>query len=191
MKPRCLVLMAVVLAAGVPAALAQAPPAPPPLKLPSGIKVRVWTDSLPNQRIEGTLLSADSSAVTLIPKGSQPLLGGEMRLPAADVTRLDVALEKKRHWWQGALIGAAVGAALAFTDDVDPVLCEFNENVLCSRGEAILTYGLGSAVIGGVVGALIKTDRWTPVALDAFGPPPPPPVREGRAPLSVGVTFRF
>jgi hypothetical protein len=84
-----------------------------------------------------------------------------------------------------------VGVALAFTDDVDPVLCEVNENVLCSRSEAILTYGLGSLVIGGVVGALIKTDQWTPVALDAFGPPPLPPVRESRAPLSFRVSFRF
>jgi hypothetical protein len=191
MKPRCLALMAVVLAAGAPAARAQAPPAPPPLKLPAGVKVRVWTYSLPDERIEGTLLSADATAVTLVPKGSQPLLGGEMRLPAPDVTRLDVALGKKRHWWQGALIGAAVGAALAFTDDVDPVLCEVNENVLCSRGEAVLVYGLTSTAIGAGVGALIKTDRWTPVALDAFGPPSPPVLRESRAPFSVKVTFRF
>jgi len=191
MKPRCLALTAVVLATAVPAALAQAPPAPPPLKLPSGIRVRVWTYSMGGQRIEGTLLSADSNAVALIPKGSQPLMAGEMRLPAADVTRLDVALEKKRHWWQGALIGAAVGAALAFTDDVDPVLCEVNENVLCSRGEAILVYGLTSTAMGAGIGALIKTDRWTPVALDAFGPPSPPILHESRAPISVKVTFRF
>jgi hypothetical protein len=102
-----------------------------------------------------------------------------------------VALEKKRHWWQGALIGAAVGAALALTDDVDPVLCEVNENVLCSRGEAILVYGLGSTATGAGIGVPIKTDRWTPVALDAFGPPSPPLLRESRAALSVKVTFRF
>jgi hypothetical protein len=191
MKPRCLALVIVVLAAGVPVALAQAPPVPPPLKLPAGVRVRVWTHSLPNHRIEGTLLSADSTAVALVPKSGQPLLGGEMRLPAPDVTRLDVALEKKGHWWQGALIGAAVGAALAFTDDVDPVLCEVNENVLCSRGEAVLVYGLTSTAMGAGIGALIKTDRWTPVALDAFGPPSPPLVRESRAPLSVKLTFRF
>jgi len=191
MKPRCLVLTAVVLAAGVPAALAQAPPAPPPLKLPAGLRARVWTNSFAGQRIEGTLVSADANGVTLLPKGSPPLLGGEMRLPASDVTRLDVALEKKRHWWQGALIGAAVGAALAFTDDVDPVLCEVNENVLCSRGEAILVYGLTSTALGAGIGALIKTDRWTPVALDAFGPPSPPLLRESRAPFSLGVTLRF
>lgn len=191
MKLRRLVLTAAVLVAGAPAALAQAPAAPPPLKLPAGIKVRVWTYSMGGQRIEGTLLSADASAVTLIPKGGQPLLTAEMRLPASDVTRLDVALDKKRHWLEGALIGAALGVALALTDDVDPVLCEVNENVLCSRGEAFLVYGVTSTAIGAGIGAFIKTDRWTPVALDAFGPPSPPVARSSRAPVSVGVSFRF
>lgn len=191
MKLRSLALVSAVLAAGAPVALAQAPPVPPPLKLPVGVRVRVSTYSLPGQRIEGTLLSADSSAVTLVPKSSQPLVAGEMKLPAADVTRMDVALEKKGHWWQGALIGAALGVVFALTEDVDPVLCEVNENVLCSRGEAFLVYGVTTTALGAGVGALIKTDRWTPVALDAFGPPPPPPVRESRSPLSVKVTFRF
>ncbi len=190
MTRRCLSLVAVVFGTGVPAVVAQAPE-PPPLSLPAGVRVRVWTFSLAGQRIEGTLLSADATGVTLVPKSSHALATGEMRLPAGDVTRLDVALERKSHWWQGALVGAAVGAAFAFTDDVDPVLCEVNENVLCSRGDAILTYGLGSMAIGTVVGALIKTNQWTPVALDAFGPPPARPVRESRAPLCFQVSFRF
>ncbi|HSD29163.1 MAG TPA: hypothetical protein VLL75_17815 [Vicinamibacteria bacterium] len=187
MKPRCLALFLAVLGTGAPPAFAQAHPAPPPLRLPSGVRVRVWTHSLPGQRIEGTLLRADSGAVTLVPRSDQPLVGGELKLPAADVTRLDVTLGKKRHWWQGAVIGAALGLAVALTDDVDPVLCKVNENVLCSRGEALLVYGLTSTAIGAGVGALIKTDRWTPVALDALGPP----VREARGPLSVKLTFRF
>jgi len=187
MKPRCLALFLAVLGTGAPVALAQTAPAPPPLKLPPGIRVRVWTYSLPGERIEGTLRSADSGAVRLVPKSDQPLLAEEMTLPAADVTRMDVALGKKRHWWQGAVIGAALGLAMAFTDDVDPVLCEVNENVLCSRGEALAVYGLTSTALGAGIGALIKTDRWTPVALDTLGPP----VRETRAPLSVKLTFRF
>ncbi len=149
--------------------------------------MRVRTYSLPNQVIEGTLLSADSGAVRLVPKTEQPLLGSEMKLPAADLTRMDVALGKKSHWWQGALVGAALGRAMAFTDDVDPVLCKTNENVLCSRGEALAVYGLTSTAIGAGVGALIRTDRWTPVALDTLGPP----AREARGPLSFKVTFRF
>ena len=85
MKLRCLAADGVV-AAGGPAALAQAPPAPPPLKLPAGIKVRVWTYSMGGQRIEGTLLSADSSAVNsprepgpVLRQGDLPLLRCPMR----------------------------------------------------------------------------------------------------------------
>jgi hypothetical protein len=192
MRPVSLALAALALLTGVGPAAAQAPPAPPPLKLPTGIRVRVWTRSLPNQRIEGTLLGADSTAVTLVPKGTHPLATGEMRLPAIDVTRLDVALERKSHWWQGALIGAAAGALLVgLSSDVDPVLCEVNTDVLCSRGEAFAYGAGGGALIGVVIGALVKTDQWTPVALDALGPAFPPPVRESRAPLSFRVRFRL
>ena len=198
MKPRCLTLMAMltVLLGDAYAAAAQVPPAPPgppappPLKLPAGVRVRVCTYSLAGERIDGTLVGTDATSITLVPKGSHPLVPSEMKLPAGDVTRLDVALGRKSHWWQGAVVGALLGAALAFTDDVDPALCKVNENVLCSRGDAILTYGLGSVAVGTVVGALIKTDRWTPVALDALGPPPAKPVRESRA-LSFRLSFRF
>ncbi len=100
---------------------------------------------------------------------------------------MDVALGKKNHWWQGAVIGAVVGLAMAFTDDVDPVLCRSNEDVLCSRGEALAVYGLTSTGLGAGIGALIKTDRWTPVALDTLGPP----VREARGPFAVKLSFRF
>ncbi len=187
MQARSLALFLAFLGTGAPVALAEDPAAPPPLRLPAGVRVRVWSYSLPGQRVDGTLLGADSSAVTLVPKSDQPLLTGELKLPAAEVTRLDVTLGKKRHWWQGAVIGAALGLAMAFTDDVDPVLCEVNENVLCSRGEALVLYGLTSTGLAAGIGALIKTDRWSPVALDALGPP----AREARGPLAVKLTFRF
>jgi hypothetical protein len=187
MKPRCLVLFLTVMGIGAPAALAQPLPEPPPLRLPAGLRVRVWTWSLAGQRIDGSLRTADSGAVTLVPEDSHPLHPAELRLPAGEITRMDVALGKKRHVWQGAVIGAALGLALAFTDDVDPVLCKVNDEVLCSRGEALAVYGVTMAGLGAGVGALVRTDRWTPVALDALGPP----VREARGPLSFKLTFRF
>ncbi len=187
MKRRCLALFVMVLGTGAPVVLAEEPPAPPHLKLPAGIRVRVRTYSLSGQTIEGTLLSADSGAVALVPKSEQPLLGREVKLPAADVTRMDVALSRKGHWWQGALVGVALGLVVGFAEDVDPVLCKADDNVLCSRGEALALYGLTLGGTGALVGALVKTDQWTPVALDTLGPP----VREARGPLSFHVTFRF
>jgi hypothetical protein len=44
---------------------------------------------------------------------------------------------------------------------------------MCSRGEAVAYGVLGFGALGTGIGALIKTDRWTPVALDALAPPAP------------------
>ncbi len=81
MKTRCLALFLAALGTGAPIALVQTAPAPPPLKLPAGLRVRVWTYSLAGQRIEGTLRSADSSAVKLSPRSEQPPFAEEMTLP--------------------------------------------------------------------------------------------------------------
>ena len=74
-----------------------------------------------------------------------------------------------------ALLGVALGA----TVELDPApLCEggdvhyVSETYICSRGEAIAYSVVGSGLLGVGIGALIKTDRWTPVALDALAPPP-------------------
>ena len=88
------------------------------------------------------------------------------------MTRLEIATGKKRQWLPGLLIGAAVGVAMGFAIDVDPVRCKFDDNYACSRGEAVGLMGGTLAVVGAGVGALVKKDVWTPVGLDALGPPP-------------------
>jgi len=66
--------------------------------------------------------------------------------------------------------------------DVDPVRCEFDANYACSRGEAVAATGGFLAAGGAGIGALVKRDVWTPVGLDALGPPP---ARVGRAGLGL------
>jgi len=190
MRIRCLSLVAGLLAAGAQAAT-QEPPEPPPLRLPSGVRARLWARGLGARSLAGTLVAADAGAVTLVPKGAAPLAAVELSVPAADVTRLELALERKRHGWEGLLIGAVAGVIVGFTDPVDPMLCRLNQNVSCSRAGAVGTYAVGFAAIGGVIGALVQTDRWTPVALDALSSPPPPAPRAGRAPLSLRLAVRF
>ncbi len=164
-------LLALFLMAAAHEAAAQAWPEPPPLRLPAGIRARVFTRVLSDRTIEGRLVSADTSAVTLVPKWADPFERREMTVPTSDVMKLEVSFDKKRHWWQGALIGAAAGALVGLAFEVDPVLCKVDDNVFCSRGEAIGA-GAGSiAIVGGAIGFFVKTDRWTPVALDTLGPP--------------------
>jgi hypothetical protein len=86
---------------------------------------------------------------------------------------------------------------MGFTMDVDSTRCEFDDNYFCSRGEALAVMGGTSAALGAGIGALVKSDVWIPVALDALGPPPArvgrvgPTLRATPGGLSLGVAVRF
>jgi len=129
--------------------------------------------SAPGSWTKGILATADSSTVSLIPDDSAPLGDNRFSLPTQSVTHLELKTGSKRHWLIGLAAGAAVGLAVGATSDVDPVACKYDYNYDCSRGEALALYGLSLGGIGAGVGALVKTDRWMPVGLDALGPPAP------------------
>jgi hypothetical protein len=174
MRPTSLFVLAI-LSGLSPGALplAQEPPQPPALRLPLGARVRVRTAEAPGGWIQGTLVSASSAGVGLLPDGAPPIVGSEFRLPREAVARLELATGKKRHWLHGLIIGAAAGLAMGAAFDVDPVRCEFDDNYFCSRGEAVAASGFAVGGIGALVGSLVKTDVWTPVAMDALAPPAP------------------
>lgn len=165
-------LVAVIL--GLPGgdALAQGLPEPPAVQLPVGARVRVRVAASPGRWMNGFLAAANSASVALVPEGASPFSVGEVRLRRETVRELEVAIGKRRRWLAGLLVGAAAGVALGFAVDVDPVQCEFDSDYACSRGEAVALVGGGLAALGAGVGALVKTDVWIPVALDALGPPP-------------------
>ena len=175
-------LLAALLGSLATDALAQAVPEPPALELPVGARVRVRTQAAPSDWIKGILASADSGTIALVPEGAPPLGASALRLPRETVTRLDLVTGKKWQWLPGLVIGAALGVAMGFAVDVDPVRCEFDTNYYCSRGEAVGIMGGVSAAMGAGIGALVKRDVWTPVGLDALGPPP---ARVGRAGLGL------
>jgi len=184
---------------GLPAAGAAAQPAsePPALKLPVGARVRVQVVAEPGPWLNGSLAAADTGGIALFPEGGPPFAGGELRLPRESISRLEIAAGKKRRWLAGLLIGAAAGVAMGLAMDVDPVQCKFDDDYACSRGEALGLMGGTLAVSGAGVGALVKSDVWIPVALDALGPPPPrvgiggPALRATPGGLSLGLTVRF
>jgi hypothetical protein len=151
--------------------LAQDVPEPPSLELPVGARVRLWTVASPDQSVQGLLAGADAGTIALVPEAASPLGTSYLRLPSETVTRLEVLTGKKKQWLPGLLVGAAAGVAMGFEEHVDPVQCEYDDYTFCNRATAVAAMGATSAFLGALVGSLIKTDVWTPVALDALGPP--------------------
>lgn len=178
-------------------AVAQPASEPPALKLPVGARARVRVVAAPGPWMKGFLAGADTSSIALFPEGAPPFAGGELRLPRETISRLEIATGKKRHWLTGLVIGAAAGVALGFAMDVDSTRCEFDDNYFCSRGEALALSGGTLGALGAGMGALVKSDVWIPVALDALGPPPArvgrvgPALRATPGGLSLGVAVRF
>ncbi len=184
MGTKAALVLAVIL--GVPGrgALAQSvvepTPSPAPqsaepvlLTLPMGARVRLQTTAAPGAWIEGILVSADAASISVVPKNAPPLGANQLRVPSASVGRFELQTGSKRHWLRGLLAGVALGVIVGSTMEVDDVACEYDYDYACSRGEAIAYGALGFGALGTGIGALIKTDRWTPVALDALAPPAP------------------
>jgi hypothetical protein len=177
--------------------MAQPAPEPPALKLPVGARVRVRTVAAPGPWMKGYFAGADSASLALVPEGAPPFAGSELRLPRGTISRLEIATGKKRHWLAGLAIGAAAGVAMGFAMDVDSTRCEFDDNYFCSRGEAVGLMGGTLAALGAGIGALVKSDVWIPVDLDALGPPPArvgrvgPVLRATPGGLSLAVAVRF
>ena len=169
-------------------ALAQ-DPEPPALELPMGSQVRLRTAS--SDWVRGVLVSAHRGTVSLVPEEAPPLGDNQLRVPTDSIDRLELLTGRKRHWLLGLAIGAALGIAGGAATSVDPVQCKLDDASFCSRGEAIGVMGVTMAGLGALVGSVVKTNVWTPVALDALGParprPPDPGLRLQSVPGGVGV----
>ena len=110
--------------------------------------------------IRGTIVQNDAKALYLAPEGTGPM----RTVSFASITRLELALDKKRNTWKGAVVGAVIfGLAYGLGAKVDDSpKCNGSSSDPCSRVEAFL----GGTIAGGplaLAGFLIQTDRWTAV----------------------------
>ena len=114
------------------------------------------------------------------------------RVALLSVTRLDVHRGRKSRVGRGVLIGSAIGAAGGIATAA--AACQTGGISACRftpagvYGGAAAVGAAGGALIGVIIGALTKTDRWEEVPLDqirvSFVPQ-----RDGRFGLGFSVRF--
>ena len=156
---------------------------PPPVKV--GDRVRVTAAELNIREFEGRLRRLYKDSVVVRPEygGAPPVV-----ILLTSLTRLEVRRRKSRAdagAGYGALAGAAIGVGSA------AMLCS-SEDCEEYTGAVYLVLGgggtLAGLLIGSIVGALIKTERWEEVPLDqlrvSFVPQ-----RDGRFGLGLSVRF--
>lgn len=121
-----------------------------------GSRLRITAPGVSTQPVVGTLVEMNEREIVLSLSGSD-----HKTIPRSELARVENSDGRRGHGKKGALIGAVTGLAFfvvaAATDD---------------SGEGSVSSGLilgsiftgATALTGAVIGASIRTERWTPVA---------------------------
>jgi hypothetical protein len=151
-----------------------------------GERVRFRAASVGDGRQQGTVVEQDASALTIKLKAG----GDPIRVPLDAFERIEVARGQRRHFWTGAAVGFVPGFAFGFLvgsalgcDDQGPDCNAFGDALALG---AIL--GAGTAVVGGLVGLLVKSDRWERVPTSRVKVTVLPLPRRG---VAIGVSVGF
>ncbi len=178
---------------------------PPPVKV--GDRVRVTAPDV--RRREGTVRLLTTDSLVLRPEyGAWPVhsargmpnisargMPNRLAIPLASVTRLEVSRGQTSRMGPGAGIGLLGGGLLGYlisSGTLGSGCTEGGRGFQLTREACIGVSTVGGAVVGTllglVVGAVSKTDRWEEVPLDQlrvnFGPQ-----RDGRFGLGASVRF--
>ena len=135
-------------------------------KVVPGARVRITAPSVADHRLVGTVVTLDADTLKLRSKKQAVLLA----IPVSGVAKLDVNTGRKRNFLKGAAIGAvsvgSLGAVIGLgSGDDDP-----DDFLAFTAGEkaminAIYLGGLG-LVMGTLIGAIVKTEKWESVPVD-------------------------
>ena len=136
----------------IPGSIALAQQSP---DLVPGTRVRVSAPGASRPQLTGNIAAVDEKTLTVINDG-QPV-----RVPRELITRLDVGWGRKRHVWQGLLIGAAAGGLIGA---VLP-LCDSYSGSCSTRGEQVTGGVVGFGILGAIVGNKVKSDTWVEAPL--------------------------
>ena len=118
-----------------------------------GDRVRVSAPSVSPKRIEGTLVVVDSETLTIASGGAS------VGVPRSGIAKLEVTRGRKSHWVTGALIGAGwgVGVGVLFSNPPSSA-----DHFSIDTGALAAGVVMG-ATLGALIGAVLRTDRWTTV----------------------------
>ena len=149
-----------------------------PIALQPGDQVRITAPSQNLTRQRGTLLEkrADTLVVGLAVGGALTEPRSRLLVPFGAITQLDVSVGRKGHLPQGLLLGSVGGGSIGALAGTQ-VDCSGYEQGLCMAYLGAIGAGVG-AILGGVIGAAIRTERWTEVRID-------------RARLSIGAVSEY
>jgi hypothetical protein len=139
-----------------------------------------------NKSLKGKLQSCEDGFLTFWADGSS---GGLTRVPIANVQAMHFSDGKKGHALLGAGIGLAAGLLMAVAttaDEQDNSLEGIGAEALDETSNVGLPVGL--ALTGALIGALIRTEKWTTVwnektLVSSVG------IRNGQYLVSVGMDF--
>src|SRR5262245_3254844 len=116
---------------------------------------------------EGSVLSVTTDSIQL----SSKVRANSTWLAVHDIARLERHAGRKSAFWRGAAWGAVAGGTVGIVVGIaviEPIRCGYVTP--CGRGRPIVAGGGGGAfygaVLGGIVGAIARRDRWQPVVLD-------------------------
>ncbi len=121
-----------------------------------GNRIRLLAPTVASERIQGTVVGMDSTALTIARES-----GARLAVPRDAVTRLEVFDGRRRQTLAGVLLGAALGAVVVGSNPCVNEGCAHGFS-----GEFAAIGAVGGSLWGGIVGALVKRDHWSAVALD-------------------------
>jgi hypothetical protein len=137
--------------------------------IPLGVRVRVRESAASTQTATGTLVRLTRDSITISPRG----LRDERAFALASLSEVTVSRGRHSRTGRGALIGLASGTLAGVSSGL--FLCG---SVDCDSsggdftGIAVVTLGLGGALIGtglgALIGSFIHTERWESIPLGRF-----------------------
>jgi hypothetical protein len=160
----CFLLLALGVSATIPDLAAQLPQ-----QLATGARVRVTAPSSGLVRAIGRIESFNVDSLVLVRDRG----GGTVRLTATSLQSLEVSRGRRRHIAAGVALGYALMFGLGFAGH--PGVAHTDAGPFLEGIGYGIVYGTPVALLGGILGASVRTDRWERIPL---------PLRTGVAPVA-------